>query len=339
MLAVFADGAVRIASGTHRGGATYARDDLGATIAPGTRPRSPIRLVSGEFDGDGLIDAVIVDDTGRLLLLHNDTAGGSSPKFRCEEIEGALPPKVSQVAAGLFVAGGRAELVWKDGANVIFRAGLTFSSGGRPRLDPATRVLTADPAGRVMVGRFRGGPTCDLIIGHRLLPGGDPSRAFELATLPTPAEASGDRRWIVGDFDGNGRDDLLRQRESGPPFIGWVAPEPPWWSSHYSRSSDPFLAHDTLIHFSSVEGDQHKGYIASSGDGLLDDWKTGRVRPGGLDLKSIGCRVGRRDVIVEVERFDSVNFNLLRAEVDVTARASPRRMCQTRTAAAGSPST
>ena len=87
------------------------------------------------------------------------------------------------------------------------------------------------------------------------------------------------------------------------------------------RWSDPFLAHDTLIHFSSLEGDQHKGYISSSGDGLLDDWKTGRVRPGGLDLKSIGCRVGRHDVIVEVERFDSVNFDLLKAEVDITARA------------------
>jgi hypothetical protein len=320
VLAVFDDGSVRIASGTRRGAAAYARDDLAATIAPGMRPRSPIRLVAGEFDGDGMIDALIVDDAGKLLLLRNETAAASSPKFRCEEIEGALPPKVSQVAAGHFVAGGRAELVWKDGENIIFRAGLTFSTGGRPRLDPATRLLTAEPADRVMVGRFRGGATCDMIIGRRLLPGGDPSRAFEVATLPTPAEASGDRHWIVGDFDGNGRDDLLRQRESGPPFIGWVAPEPPWWSSHYSRWTDPFLAHDTLIHFSSLEGDQHKGYISSSDDGLLDDWKTGRVRPGGLDLKSIGCRVGRRDLIVEVERFDSVNFALLKAGVNITTR-------------------
>ena len=108
--------------------------------------------------------------------------------------------------------------------------------------------------------------------------------------------------------------------ESGPPVIGWVAPEPPWGSSHYRRWSDPFLAHDTVIHFSSLEGDKHKGYIASAGDGLLDDWKTGSVRPGGLDLKALGCRVGRRDLIVEVERLDSVNFNLLKAGVDITTR-------------------
>ena len=141
-----------------------------------------------------------------------------------------------------------------------------------------------------------------------------------MATVPTPAEAKGDRHWIVGDFDGNGRDDLLRQRESGPPFIGWVAPEPPWWSSHYSRWSEPFLAHDTLIHFSSLEGDQHKGFISSSDDGLLDDWKTGRVRPGGLDLKSIGCRVGRTDLILEIERWSNVDFRLLSPEVELTVR-------------------
>ena len=190
VLAVFADGSVRVAWGTRRGAAAYARDDLAATIAPGMRPRPPIRLLAGEFDGDGMVDAVIVDDTGRLLLLRNETVGPSSPKFRFEEIEGTLPPQVSKVAAGNFVAGGRAELVWKDGANIVFRAGLTFSTGRRPRLEPATRLLTAEPADRVMVGRFRGGPTCDIIIGRRLLPGGDPSRAFEVATLPTPAEAT-----------------------------------------------------------------------------------------------------------------------------------------------------
>ncbi len=189
VLAVFADGSVRVASGTRRGAATYARDDLAATIAPGMRPRSPIRLLAGEFDGDGMADAVIVDDSGRLLLLRNETAGGSSPKFRCEEIEGTLPPKVSQVAAGHFVAGGRAELVWKDGANISLSGRPDVLDWARPRLDPATRLLTAAPAERVMVGRFRGGATCDMIIGRRLLPGGDPSRAFEVATLPTPAEA------------------------------------------------------------------------------------------------------------------------------------------------------
>jgi hypothetical protein len=67
VLAVFADGSVRVASGTRRGGAAYERDDLAATIAPGVRPRPPIRLVAGEFDGDGLADAVVVDDFRRAV--------------------------------------------------------------------------------------------------------------------------------------------------------------------------------------------------------------------------------------------------------------------------------
>jgi hypothetical protein len=67
VLAVFADGSVRVAWGTHRGHAAYERDDLAVTIVPGMRPRPPIRLVAGEFDGDGLADAVVVDDFRRAV--------------------------------------------------------------------------------------------------------------------------------------------------------------------------------------------------------------------------------------------------------------------------------
>ena len=133
VVAVFADGSVRIASSAQRGGAAYTRDDLAATIAPDVRPRPPVRLLAGEFDGDGMIDAVVVDDSGRLLLLRiTRRPGASSPRFRCEEILGALPPKVSQVAAGHFAARGRAELVWKDSENTIWRAGINLSDAKHP---------------------------------------------------------------------------------------------------------------------------------------------------------------------------------------------------------------
>jgi hypothetical protein len=67
VLAVCADGSVRVAWGSHRGHAAYERDDLAVTIVPGMRPRPPIRLVAGEFDGDGLADAVVVDDFRRAV--------------------------------------------------------------------------------------------------------------------------------------------------------------------------------------------------------------------------------------------------------------------------------
>src|SRR3954470_16362675 len=55
-------------------------------------------------------------------------------------------------------------------------------------------------------------------------------------------------------------------------------------------------------------------------DGLLDDWETGRVHPGGLDLKALGCRPGRQDAIVEIERFEDVDFPRLRDNMDRAVR-------------------
>ena len=55
-------------------------------------------------------------------------------------------------------------------------------------------------------------------------------------------------------------------------------------------------------------------------DGLPDEWETGAIKPGGLDLKALGCKPGRADVIVEIERFDTVDVPLLETEVPVTVR-------------------
>jgi len=67
VLAVFADGSVRLASVMPRGGTRFAHDDLVATIPGDLRPRPPLRAVAGDFDGDGGVDAAIVADDGRVL--------------------------------------------------------------------------------------------------------------------------------------------------------------------------------------------------------------------------------------------------------------------------------
>ncbi len=139
--------------------------------------------------------------------------------------------------------------------------------------------------------------------------------------LPAPGAAHGDRHWIVADVDGNGSDDLIRQLDSGEPFPGWYAPPTYRWLYEGPRNFRRFVGHDTLIHFSHREGDSQRGFISTAGDGLLDDWKTGRVKPGGLDLKALGCRVGRKDLIVEVERWTNVDPRLLAAEVEISVRS------------------
>ena len=47
-----------------------------------------------------------------------------------------------------------------------------------------------------------------------------------------------------------------------------------------------------FIHFASHAGDAHHGYLDDDLDGLPDEWETGAIKPGGLDLKALGCKPG-----------------------------------------------
>jgi hypothetical protein len=178
-------------------------------------------------------------------------------------------------------------LVWRTAEGEIKAAGLDAKN----KLGVVRTLGKAEAEARLAVGRFRGEPVTDLIVGQKLWPGGDPAKAVTLENLPPPAEAKSDRYWFVGDVDGNGRDDLVRLTRSGRSWSG----------------------DDTVIHYASRTTDPSAGYVDSSGDGLLDDWKTGRIKPGGLDLKALGAKVGRRELVVEFERRWDVNDDQLKA--------------------------
>ena len=101
-----------------------------------------------------------------------------------------------------------------------------------------------------------------------------------------------------GDIDGNGMDDLVRKRTL-PASAG--GPE-------------------VSIQFAAHRGEAQQGFLDDDLDGLPDAWEQGAIRPGGLDLKVLGCKPGRKDVIVEIERFDNVDLPLLETSVAVTVR-------------------
>ncbi len=323
LLAVFADGSVRVLSGFDRKNGRYAHDDLAATIPPQLRGKVPLRAVALDFDGDGRPDVGLVADDGRVLLLRNDRGSSRAPRFVCvdTDTDALLPAALAHVCAGRFGQGPGDDLVWHDQKGLIVRAGWDLNGGQKARLVRKVEVLKTDPTARLVAGHFRGQKTCDLLVGQLLLPGGDPTGAVTFSVLPAPGEDHGDRHWIAADVDGNGSDDLIRQLDSHEPFPGWYAPPTYRWLYEGPRNFRRFVGHDTLIHFSHREGDSQRGFISTAGDGLLDDWKTGRVKPGGLDLKAMGCRVGRKDLIVEIERLSTVNLRVLSAEVEVTVRA------------------
>ena len=296
VVAVGRDGAVLIASAVKRGTSTYSQSDRVGTVSPSAVPSSITRGFRTDLNHDGRLDALFPRGDGELLLLLNQPGDQGRPRFVASVARGA-PTDAVELGVGKFGAEARNHLVWIDSRGNLFAAALTFGGDGL-QLGTARRLLEIGRGAHLAVGRFLGHSTDDIIAGRRLLPGGDPTASVELDTLPAAPEWRRELWWCVGDVDGNGMDDLIRKRDL-PQNEGGTA---------------------VFIHFASHAGDAHHGYLDDDLDGLPDEWETGAIKPGGLDLKALGCKPGRADVIVEIERFDTVDVPLLQAEVPVTVR-------------------
>ncbi len=229
---------------------------------------------------------------GQLHGLINEHAQGTSKRFKIKPVIDKLPG-VRQLEVGRFGDDPSASLVWIDRGGDLRRARLRIEPGGQIRLEPSSFLLKAKPDERLAIGRFRGEKTADLILGRRLLVAGDPANEVDLPNLPTP-----------------------RTDPGRPPLVGggsrreWPGrPRPPAFHTrlghgHGTRRTGPLRLGRWR--------DQSQGFLCSDGDGLLDTWKTGAVRPGGLDLPALGCKPGRKDLILEIERFENVDIKLLR---------------------------
>lgn len=285
VLMVFADGSMKLTSGMEPGLNVYKRTEPAGQIPTEIVPQAPTRHAVADFDGDGRPDAMIVDKNGTLLLLHNEGTGGFKPLPIRMKLAG-----YRQFAAGTLTGDKSGRCVWLDFAGNVNAALVDVKTGslGMPKI-----VGSGSPDDHLVVGRFQGGKVSDILVGQRLIPGGDPKAAVVLKDLPPLGIAKDDGVWEVMDLDGNGKDDLVRHREGHERWGG----------------------RDVYVHFSYNEGED-KGYYSTANDGLPDVWKTGKIKPGGLDLAALGCKVGRRDVIVEIESFDNFDRNELRANMN-----------------------
>ena len=296
-LGVFADGSVRVGWGYDRAARKFLHDDLDLKLPAQLVPKAPVRTVIGDFDGSGRNDVLMLDAGGNLLLLRSEKTTAPIPQFSICPI-GSRLPIARQFSAGIIMGlkpdeFPRAQCVWLDSSGIVSRA---FINGNE--LGPAVRIGKGSPDDHMVVGRFRGAVLADVLIGQTLLADGNPKIAISLDDLPTLKQAKGDGPWCAGDIAGNGKDDLIR----------------------YRRSDERFTGNDTVIHFSFDSTDPSKGFYCSAHDGLPDGWKTGKIKPAGLDLAAMGCHVGRRDILLQLERFDNVDERHLKEQMDAAIK-------------------
>ena len=239
----------------------------------GRLPGKPVALVALP-SGSGTDDALLVDVQGNALRVRFLAVG-----IEARKLSGKLPG-VTQLCP---TPGGDA-LFWTNGRGRLFRSAIADAGIGA-----AQKLLDGAPGEKLAVGRFTDAKSFDVLLGRQILPGGDPERIELCANLPDAKEQKSDARWLVGDLDGDGLDELVRVRRSGEKFSG----------------------DDVLIHAFGAANP----LAETSGDGLLDAWKTGAVKPGGLDLAALGCRVGRKEVLVEMQRMADVTEEQVRREI------------------------
>jgi hypothetical protein len=290
--ALLPDGTVRVAAGFEAASRRYQRESLAVTVPAGQRLPAPCQMASADLDGDGRVDLLAGNAAGRLLWLRNETVPGAEVRFAPVRAAGRVFG-LRRLAAGDLDGCGRAEVVWTTASGRVRRADLRLMGDGGAALTRVRTVFAGEPGGGLAVGRFTGGARADVLCGQHLLPGGGAEGLVAVPTLPAGSEAAGDLAWVVGDFTGDGLDDLLRYRRSGERFVG----------------------DDVLLQVAYRVGETPTA-ADSDGDGLWDSWETGAAKPGGLDLAALGCSLQHADVVVEVSPMEGVADDTLRSETD-----------------------
>jgi len=292
VMGVFADGSVRIAWGMERGTGKFQHADDVGRISPEYLPTGPIKCAVGDFGARGRTDVLLAGQDGELVLLLNEDPGNGGMQFSPHPFKTKLSG-LRRISAGVLDGDPRAQIVWLDSTGVVRKAFAQDGTDGLLILATQTPIANASPEDHIAVGRFRGRKTADVLVGQHLFAGGDPKAMTLLDGVPTLEKAKDDGDWIAADVDGNGKDDLVRLRTTKERFRGG----------------------DVVVHFSYDASDKQKGYYSSSHDGLPDFWKEGKFKPGGLDLQALGCKVGHRDIIILIDRYENVDENYVHSSM------------------------
>ncbi len=291
VIALLPDGSLHLAHTYNSELRTYENDTTLLVLPKTLLPTPPLLATTGDFDGDHRTDWLVLDSVGRLFLFQNQTGVDGIPRFAFRPIRGKLA-KIRQLASGDLNGSGRATLAFLSETGQLARASLKFTPL-EATLSTPVNIASISSDDRVVVGRFTGRKGADILAGQRLFVGGSSAMEIRQQNLPTKREAKNDLSWLAGDLDGDGKDDLIR----------------------VYKPDDKSVSDDLMVYFSRPDGKSPWNENQMK-DGLLDIWKRGEARLGGLNLKALGCETGRRDVIVEVQRMADVPEETLLREIE-----------------------
>lgn len=191
--------------------------DRGEPIARPAINSSPDVYRAGDFDGDGREDVLVFwKQPGQNRFFFADGAGGFATSLSLIE-EAAVNSSPDDVLVADFNGDGRDDLLFfwrREGLNRFFfgQSDRSFSYLGNPIETTAVNSTPDD----VLAGDFNGDGRDDLLFfwkqpGTNRFAFGQASGGFVLSTNPIAAEAinGSPDKVVAGDFDGDGRDDLM----------------------------------------------------------------------------------------------------------------------------------
>ncbi len=169
-------------------------------------------------------------------------------------------------------------------------------------MDRRGQVTANDRKGTVVLGTMRDGASPmiwwhgDAAPGHLFVNSAGDARGFQGVELPRSPLPDAPCTWAAGDISHNGLGDLVQFRFGNEAHTGHdvllYRQIPPSKGSNASGSTPPAAPN-----------------MDSSGDGILDDWKLNGFR--GLDLKSIGCQPGQKDLVCLISRYSNTDKTMV----------------------------
>lgn len=294
VLAIFADGTIRLAYTLNAKEQKYEKDELVGRFP--TRLQTPIWLASSDLDGNGQDEVVLTEANGKAWLI---TLSGSSPPKASLQGLGRVGKQPSGLAIGNLQGDGTSALIYLDQAGGVWAVPIAGARLGKQR-----KLLQAKAGISFCKANLDGNSQPELVVGTQVIWNGDPKQVSEWK----PLAASEPGILCAGDMNGDKRDDLIRFR----------------------RGSEPHTAYDILVHFTYQAGDPDPDYDGLNNeeehrlgtdplnrdtdkDGLLDGWEVKGVR--GLDLPGMGCSPLHQDVLCEIQRLETVDEQRLKKEV------------------------